>query len=61
VSINLITLRVAAERLAVSERTVRRAISRGELPAVTVGRRSVRIHADDLEKVLRQVASADAD
>ena len=55
----LITLAEAAERVAVSERTVRRAISRGLLPAVTVAGRSLRIDPDDLGKMLRPVPSAD--
>lgn len=52
--IQLITLAEAAEQLAVSERTVRRAISAGRLPAFSIGR-SIRVRAQDLEKVLRPV------
>ncbi len=47
----LLTVSQAAERLSVSEKSVRRMIVRGELPAVQLGApgSSVRIDVDELE------------
>ena len=50
----LLTLRRAAERLSVSERTVRRYIRQGLLPAFRVpGKRRLYVRAADLEALLR--------
>ncbi|MER3387940.1 MAG: helix-turn-helix domain-containing protein [Microcella pacifica] len=43
-----VTIATAAERLSVSEKSVRRWISQGELPAVRVAGRLIRIPADAL-------------
>ena len=51
----LITLDDAAERLAISKRSVRRLISEGTLPAVRINARTIRINDDDLAKALRPV------
>lgn len=45
---SLVSLRQAAELLGVSEKTVRRMIDRGEIPARVVGQRAIRINQDDL-------------
>ncbi len=47
----LLTVRQASARLAISEKSVRRLIARGELPAVQLGgpRNAVRIDAAELE------------
>jgi len=49
-----LTVRETAERIRVSEDTVRRAIARGELPAVQLGGRgsSIRIDERELERWL---------
>jgi len=39
----------SAEALKVSPKTIRRLIARGELPAVRVGQRQIRIKQSDLE------------
>ncbi|UYN83237.1 MAG: helix-turn-helix domain-containing protein [Microcella sp.] len=49
----LVTIATAAERLSISEKTVRRLISRGELPARRIGARSIRIPLDALEALGR--------
>jgi excisionase family DNA binding protein len=50
-----LTTREVADRLGVSELTVRRRIAEGELPAVRLGhgRRALRIRPADLEAALR--------
>jgi putative molybdopterin biosynthesis protein len=48
----LLTVREAATRLAVSERTVYRLATRGDLPTFRVGR-AVRIDAEALERAVR--------
>jgi excisionase family DNA binding protein len=52
---NLITLAEAADRLKVSVRTVRRLIRYGYLPGYRVGPRVLRVHADDVETVVRRI------
>jgi excisionase family DNA binding protein len=47
----LLTVRVAAARLEVSEKTVRRLIQSGQLPALRIGH-SLRISEDDLRRYL---------
>jgi excisionase family DNA binding protein len=47
----LLTLKEAADQLALSTRTVRRLVARGDLDAVRLGR-SVRIAPSSLEKIL---------
>jgi excisionase family DNA binding protein len=48
----LLTVREAADRLRCSEKTVRRLIRRGELPALRVGRTSLRIDEAELKRYL---------
>jgi excisionase family DNA binding protein len=50
----LVTIAQGAEHLSVSERTVRRAVADGRLPAVRIGR-CIRIRLDDLERLMRPV------
>ncbi|HVT76981.1 MAG TPA: helix-turn-helix domain-containing protein [Acidimicrobiales bacterium] len=51
----------AAAALCVSERTVRRLVKEGELPAVTVGKQQRRIHRDDLEAYATRLRAAAAE
>jgi excisionase family DNA binding protein len=50
-----LTLDAAASELGISKTGVRRLISSGELRAYKVGRKLVRIDADDIAKVLRPI------
>ena len=45
----------AADRMGVSERTVRRMINRGELPAYRVGKRLIRVDLDELEASIKPI------
>jgi len=47
-----------ADELHVTDRFVRRLIADGDLPAVRVGRRIVRVRRSDLEHLLRPVTGA---
>jgi excisionase family DNA binding protein len=53
-----VSIQKAAERYDVCQRTVRRKIASGELPAYRFGR-SIRIREDDLEAVLRPIPTAE--
>jgi excisionase family DNA binding protein len=48
----LVTLREAAEILAVSVKTVRRYIASGDLEAVRLGRRTIRVRVDSLDELI---------
>lgn len=48
----LVTLCEAAEILAVSVKTVRRYIAAGELDAVRLGRRTIRVTVDSLDRII---------
>ncbi len=48
----LLTVEEAANWLAVSKPTIRRMISRGEIPIVRIAQRNVRIKLSDLEKYI---------
>jgi excisionase family DNA binding protein len=50
-----VTLAAAADTLSVSVRTVRRLIQHGYLEGYRVGPRAIRVHADDVAKVLRRM------
>lgn len=50
-----LTVAEAADELAVTERFIRKLIAEGELRAVKVGARVVRIRRSDLEDLLRPV------
>jgi excisionase family DNA binding protein len=51
-------LNEAAEWYGVSERTLRRRISEGLLPAVRVGPRSIRVRAEDVEALAVPIPTA---
>ena len=48
----LISLAEAADALAVSTKTVRRYIAAGELDAVRLGRRTIRVRVDSLDLLI---------
>ncbi len=48
----LVSLNDAADALAVSTRTVRRYIAEGQLEAVRLGRRTIRIKVDSIERFI---------
>lgn len=48
----LVTLREAAEILAVSVKTIRRYIAAGDLDAVRLGRRTIRVRVDSLDELI---------
>jgi excisionase family DNA binding protein len=48
----LISLADAADALAVSTRTVRRYIAEGQLEAVRLGRKTIRIKVDSIERFI---------
>jgi excisionase family DNA binding protein len=50
----LLSLSEAAERLAVSTRTLRRMIARGELVGFRVGR-TVRVRAEDVQALVQRI------
>lgn len=54
------SIQSAAERLSVCERTIRRAIARGDLPAYRMGKSSrlIRLRTDDVERLMRPIPSA---
>ena len=53
-----LTLREAAARYKVSQRTLRRRISTGDLPALHCGRRIIRIPATALDALFRPIPNA---
>lgn len=53
-----LTIAEAAEAVGVSQKTVRRWIASGDLPAYRLGGKLVRIHQDDLEKLGRRIPAA---
>jgi excisionase family DNA binding protein len=55
-----LTLRKGAEQYGLSERTLRRRIAEGTLPAIRVGPRSIRIAAADLERLGTPIPTANA-
>ncbi len=50
-----VTLKSAAERLDCSERTLRRMIAMGELTGYRVGKRLIRVDADELDRLVRAI------
>ncbi len=50
-----LTLTAAAEYLDVSERTLRRYIAEGRLPAYRLGKRQIRIEVADLDKLVQPI------
>lgn len=55
-----ITIAQAADLMSVSTKTVRRLISRGQLPARRIGSRMIRIDAADLDALGRNLTVAHA-
>lgn len=51
----LIGLQTAADQLGLSYRTIRRYIADGRLNAVRVGPRSLKVAADDVDKLMQPV------
>jgi excisionase family DNA binding protein len=56
-----LTLGQAAELRNVSQRTLRRRVADGTLPAYRVGPRLIRVLADDLDKVTNRIPSGGRD
>jgi excisionase family DNA binding protein len=52
------SLKDAATRYGVSERTIRRRIAEGKLPAYRVGPRSIRVAAADLDALATPIPTA---
>jgi excisionase family DNA binding protein len=52
ITLRLVSLNDAAEALAVSTRTVRRYIADGQLEAVRLGRKTLRIKVDSIERFI---------
>lgn len=57
-NLNYVSMDDAAELLGCSPKTVRRRIADGTLPATRFGKRLIRIHLDDLDKLLRPIPHA---
>ena len=51
----LLTVAEAAERLRVTTRFIRMLIAEGRLPALRLGRRSIRLRRDDVDDLLRPI------
>jgi excisionase family DNA binding protein len=56
----LLTIRELAERLGIAEGTAYHWLSQGRLPCVRLGSRCVRFRESDVEKMLEQLRSSDA-
>ena len=54
----LLTVAEAADRLRVTTRFIRMLIADGSLPALRLGRRSIRLRRDDVDHVLRPLGSS---
>lgn len=54
----LLTVAEAADRLRVTTRFIRMLIADGSLPAMRLGRRSIRLRRDDVDHVLRPVGTS---
>lgn len=54
---SLLTVQDVADRLKVSESTVRRLIDQGAIPIVRIGRQ-IRIRPEDVEKYIKQQTEA---
>ena len=52
---DLLTVAEAAARLRVTTRFIRLLIADGELPAMRLGRRAIRLRRDDVDHLLRPV------
>jgi excisionase family DNA binding protein len=56
----LITIGAAAERLGLDDRTVRRYVADGKLPAYRVGAKLVRVNLPDVEALIRPIPAVGA-
>lgn len=54
----LLTVAEAADRLRVTTRFIRMLIADGSLPAMRLGRRSIRLRRDDVDQVLRPMGTS---
>ncbi|BDO42054.1 excisionase family DNA-binding protein [Cellulomonas sp. NTE-D12] len=54
---DLLTVAEAADRLRVTTRFIRMLIADGTLPAMRLGRRSIRLRREDVDQVLRPMRS----
>lgn len=52
----LLTMREAADRLAISKRSAERMVERGELRVVRITRRTVRVRPSDLDAAVDRLA-----
>ena len=50
------SIKQIAEQLHVSLATARRLVARGELPAVRIGRRLLRVDQEDIEALIRRLS-----
>jgi excisionase family DNA binding protein len=50
----------ASDRLGVSERTLRRLIADGSLPAYRIGSKTIRVRRSDVDALLRRIPTTDA-
>lgn len=55
---HFITLAVAADYLAVDQRTIRRFISAGDLTGYRIGKRTLRVDASELERLAHPIPTA---
>lgn len=53
-----VTVADTARRLSVTERFVRELIARGDLPAVKIGAKAIRIRRTDVDALLQPVSAA---
>lgn len=53
-----LSLKEAAARYGVSERTIRRRIAEGQLPAYRVGPRTIRVRTADVEALAKPIPTA---
>jgi excisionase family DNA binding protein len=53
-----ISLSAAAEQCGISERTMRRYIAEGKLPAYRLGKRQIRVKSVDLDALLVRIPTA---
>lgn len=53
-----LSLKEAAQWYSVSERTLRRRIAEGRLPAFRVGPRTIRVRAEDVEALAQRIPTA---
>lgn len=52
---DMLTIAQAAKRIGVHPDTIRRAIAASQISAVRVGRRNIRIRADEVERLLTPI------